>query len=172
MHRHEYTVIPAPDRGSRAKGAKTPGERYALALAQILNDMAAQGWDYLRAETLPSDERSGIASRHTLWHNVLIFRRALTDEAADRVAPAAPIATASPQPQARPVPAAAPAPSTPAPSTPAPSPPAPPPADPGVKAAPDLAPPKPAAEAEAGTPPLRRKDPPPPASPRLGPAAR
>ena len=51
MQRYEYTVIPAPDRGDRSKGAKTPTERYAAALAEAINTMAADGWDYLRAET-------------------------------------------------------------------------------------------------------------------------
>lgn len=94
MQHYEYSVIPAPDRGSRAKGGKTPTDRYATALAEALNRMAADGWDYLRAETLPSDERNGIASRQTVWHNLLVFRRALpptgaTSTATETVAEAA-----------------------------------------------------------------------------------
>lgn len=159
MQHHEYTVIPAPERGSRAKGAKTPADRYALALAEILNEMAAEGWDYVRAETLPSDERSGIASRQTLWHNVLIFRRNLVGVApTDR-----PETVSAPASVDVPAPSAQPAASTPPPAplitTPAPA----------SEAAPA---PKPAAEA-AGTPPLRRKDnPAEPPAPRLGPAER
>lgn len=51
----EYKVIPAPRRGEKARGAKTTEDRFALALTELLNAMAAEGWDYLRAETLPVD---------------------------------------------------------------------------------------------------------------------
>ncbi|RJL05209.1 DUF4177 domain-containing protein [Paracoccus siganidrum] len=72
----EYTVIAAPDRGEKSRSAKTPADRYALALAAELNRMAGDGWDYVRAETLPSEERSGLTGRATIYHNVLVFRRA------------------------------------------------------------------------------------------------
>ena len=74
----EYTVIPAPDRGEKARNAKTPGERFSLAFATKLNEMAADGWEYLRAEVLPSEERTGLTGRTTIYHNVLVFRRALS----------------------------------------------------------------------------------------------
>ena len=80
MTRYEYTVIPAPARGDKSKGAKTGIERFAAALADILNEMGVEGWDYVRAETLPSEERSGLTGRTTVYHNVLVFRRAVADE--------------------------------------------------------------------------------------------
>lgn len=82
MSVYEYSVIPAPERGEKAKGAKSSTERYAVALAAALNEMAAQGWEYLRAEALPSEERTGLTGRATVYHNVLVFRRALTEEPA------------------------------------------------------------------------------------------
>ena len=75
MSSFEYTAIPAPIRSEKAKAAKTPAERYALTLTDEINRMAADGWEYLRAETLPSEERSGLTGRTTLFHNLLIFRR-------------------------------------------------------------------------------------------------
>lgn len=81
MTAYEYTVLPAPDRGDKAKGAKTPAERFAVALTSELNRMAADGWEYIRAETLPTEERSGLTSRATVYHNVLIFRRAVEEVA-------------------------------------------------------------------------------------------
>lgn len=93
--RYEYKVIAAPNRGEKTKDAKTPTDRYAVAMATELNRMAAEGWDYLRAETLPSEERSGIAGRSTVYHNMLVFRRAA---AALAEAPAAATADA-PQPE-------------------------------------------------------------------------
>jgi hypothetical protein len=71
----EYSVIAAPARGEKDKDAKTPTDRYALALTAQLNSMAAQGWEYMRADVLPSEERSGLTGRTTVYHNVLVFRR-------------------------------------------------------------------------------------------------
>ena len=50
---YEYTVIPAPARGEKARGARTPAERFSFALLTEMNRMAANGWEYVRAETLP-----------------------------------------------------------------------------------------------------------------------
>lgn len=104
MQRHEYTVIPAPARGEKARGARTPAERFSFALLTEMNRMAAQGWEYVRAETLPCEERSGLTSRTTVYHNVLVFRR----EIAPPVRAVEPVAAQSPAPQpqaaARPAP--------------------------------------------------------------------
>ncbi|MDX5402554.1 MAG: DUF4177 domain-containing protein [Rhodobacterales bacterium] len=72
---YEYRVIPAPVKGTKAKGAKTAEERFALTLQQAMNTMAEDGWEFLRAETLPSEERSGLTGRKTVYHNMLVFRR-------------------------------------------------------------------------------------------------
>lgn len=48
--------------------------------------MAAEGWEYVRAETLPSEERSGLAGRNTVYHNVLVFRRERRADAQLRIA--------------------------------------------------------------------------------------
>lgn len=82
MQEFEYKVIAAPDRGEKTRGAKTPGDRYAQALTTVLNRMAREGWDYVRAEMLPSEERSGLTRRTTVYNNVLVFRRHLSGDAA------------------------------------------------------------------------------------------
>ncbi|MFV0410031.1 MAG: DUF4177 domain-containing protein [Paracoccus sp. (in: a-proteobacteria)] len=86
---YEYAAVPAPPRSDKGKGGKTPAERYAATLADAINVMAAGGWEYLRAETLPSEERSGLTGRTTLFHNLLIFRREIE-----------PAVAAAPEPQA------------------------------------------------------------------------
>lgn len=96
MHQFEYKVVPAPDRGEKAKGARTPSDRFAQALTTVLNAMARDGWDYVRAEMLPSEERSGLTRRTTVYHNMLVFRRALAPGAATEPAPAQRQLTASP----------------------------------------------------------------------------
>ncbi|WP_230426519.1 hypothetical protein [Paragemmobacter aquarius] len=42
-----------------------------------MNKMGAEGWDYLRADTLPVDERSGLTGTKTTLQNLLVFRRPL-----------------------------------------------------------------------------------------------
>ena len=79
MEYFEYKVIPAPRRGVRVKGAKGTAGRFAGAMEVSLNELAADGWEYVRAESLPVDERHGITRRKTeTYQNILIFRR-LTD---------------------------------------------------------------------------------------------
>ncbi len=75
MRLYEYKVLPAPLRGQRGKGVKGADGKFANALEQLMNKMGSEGWEYQRAETLPSEERSGIASKNTVFRNVLVFRR-------------------------------------------------------------------------------------------------
>lgn len=86
MHRYEYKIVPAPNRGLKGKGIKGAEARFANALEDKMNVMAAEGWEYQRAETLPSIERSGLTSTTTEWRNVLVFRR-LRENDADAVTP-------------------------------------------------------------------------------------
>ena len=75
MNKFEYKAVPAPTRGTKAKGAKTTEDRYAISLTETLNEMAAEGWEYMRAETLPCDERKGLTGSQQTYQNILIFRR-------------------------------------------------------------------------------------------------
>lgn len=75
MQSYEYKVIPAPARGEKERGLKTGAERFAFALTQVMNDLAREGWEYWRAETLPAEERAGLTSKTTVFHNLLVFRR-------------------------------------------------------------------------------------------------
>ncbi|WP_347139778.1 DUF4177 domain-containing protein [Paracoccus sp. SSK6] len=86
MSQFEYSVVPAPSRGEKAKDAKTPGDRYAVALTSELNRMARDGWEYVRADVLPSEERSGLTGRSTVYHNLLVFRRTVAAPAAGTMA--------------------------------------------------------------------------------------
>ncbi len=71
----EYKVVPAPTRGKKAKGLKSPADRFANALGAVINEMAAEGWEYQRTDTLPAEERHGLTGRSTVFQNMLIFRR-------------------------------------------------------------------------------------------------
>lgn len=94
---YEYKVIPAPTRGIKAKGIKTPEDRFAHALETEMNTHAADGWEYLRTDTLPSEQREGLMSKTTVYQNMLVFRRA--KRASADVQPAASVRPARPAPQ-------------------------------------------------------------------------
>ena len=75
MAQYEYKVVPAPSKGTKAKGVKSPEDRFALTLQELMNEHGAEGWEYQRADTLPSLERSGLTGSTTNWRHVLVFRR-------------------------------------------------------------------------------------------------
>jgi hypothetical protein len=77
MQRFEYKVIPAPKQGVKARGVKSTEDRFAHGLTLLMNDLGAEGWEYLRADALPCEERVGFTGTKTTFQNVLIFRRAL-----------------------------------------------------------------------------------------------
>lgn len=75
MRKFEYKAVPAPTTGTKAKGVKTTEDRFALSLTEALNEMAEDGWEYVRAETLPCTERKGLTGSQQTYQNILIFRR-------------------------------------------------------------------------------------------------
>ena len=75
MTRYEYKVVPAPTKGLKGKGVKGPEARFCHALQELMNGLSGYGWEFMRAETLPSVERSGLTGSSTEWRNVLVFRR-------------------------------------------------------------------------------------------------
>ncbi len=92
MHvNYEYKVVPAPHRGERAKGVKGTEARFALSLGNTINAQAAEGWEYVRAETLPCEERSGLTGKTTTFMNMLVFRRAVEVAAPVEVAVETPV---------------------------------------------------------------------------------
>ena len=79
MTHYEYKVLPAPRHGQKGKGVKGAEARFSHALQGLMNTHAADGWEFQRAETLPSEERSGLTSSTTTYRNVLVFRRPLSE---------------------------------------------------------------------------------------------
>jgi hypothetical protein len=100
MNLHEYLALPAPRRAQKVKGLKTASERYAHELTTLLNDLAQEGWEYWRSETLPSEERKGFTGTTIVEHHLLIFRRPRAEQMAEamtlRPAEAAPAMRAQP----------------------------------------------------------------------------
>ena len=78
---YEYKVVPAPVKAARVKGVRGTNNRFSHTLMDLMNSYGAEGWEYVRAETLPCEERSAMGSKSTLYQNVLIFKRAIeTDD--------------------------------------------------------------------------------------------
>jgi hypothetical protein len=96
---YEYKVVPAPARGAKARGLKTTAARFAHALEALMNELGAEGWEYVRADTLPCEERKGLTGTTTTYQNLLVFRRALV--AAEEEAPVAGL-LAAPAPEPAP----------------------------------------------------------------------
>ena len=109
MPSHEYRVVPAPRRGVKAKGARTPEDRFARAVEAEMNRMAAEGWEFVRSDTLLCEQKSSWFSRpSTVFQTLLVFRRPAA-EAEVQVTKAAmppPVALTQPVSAAPPAPAA------------------------------------------------------------------
>ncbi len=85
MQSYEYLALPAPLRGQKIKGLKTPAERYAHELTTLLNDLSSEGWEYCRSECLPSEERKGLTGKAIVQNHLLIFRRSKPEQLAEHV---------------------------------------------------------------------------------------
>lgn len=77
MQRYEYKVVPSPRKGEKSRAARTTPDRFALALTMLMNKLGQDGWEYLRADALPCDERAGLTGTKTTFQNMLVFRRVL-----------------------------------------------------------------------------------------------
>lgn len=73
---YEYKVVAAPEKCRKHKGAKTPGERAARELQELIRSEAVAGWEYYRIDSFPVTERRGALSRPVeAVRAVVVFRR-------------------------------------------------------------------------------------------------
>lgn len=74
----EYKCIGAPERPKRQRGVRGRSERVALAMQEIIAVEAVDGWEYMRTDLVPVEEKASLFSRTREVHRaVLIFRREL-----------------------------------------------------------------------------------------------
>lgn len=74
---YEYKVVPLPEKTQKVRGLKGAA-LFSHGLQALMNDQAQDGWEYLRAESLPDEERKGLmGAREAVTRNVLVFRREL-----------------------------------------------------------------------------------------------
>lgn len=93
MRRYEYQVMPAPSRAPKIRGMKAAPDRFARSLTELMNEAAAEGWEYVRTDVLPLEEKAGLTRKTvTSFQNLMVFRRAVQEraEAAPEPARAAP----------------------------------------------------------------------------------
>lgn len=103
MPSHEYRVVPAPRRGVKVKGVRTPEDRFAHAIEAEMNRMAAEGWEFVRSDTLPSEQKRGWFSRPVMVsQTLLVFRRELAEAPASRASMPPPVALTPPRSVAAP----------------------------------------------------------------------
>lgn len=77
--RYEYKVVPAPKKTKSFKGVRSHEDQFACVIAETMNVMAAEDWEYLRAESLPCEEKTGLTSRVESYQSVLVFRRKIVN---------------------------------------------------------------------------------------------
>ena len=88
MTQYIYRVVPAPAKGEKSRGAKGAEARFARGLEAAINAQARDGWEYLRAESLPSHERKGLTGTQTVQRCMLVFRRPADTVSEPATAPA------------------------------------------------------------------------------------
>jgi hypothetical protein len=72
----EYKCVGAPERPKRLRGTRSRSDRVALAMQEIISAEAVDGWEYLRTDLVPVEEKAGFFSRtQEVNRAVMIFRR-------------------------------------------------------------------------------------------------
>lgn len=99
MVRFEYKAVPAPSRGTKAKGVKTTEDRFALAMTEALNEHAGDGWEFVRVETLPCETRKGLTGTQVTEQSMMVFRRIKQAASAEPGEAPLPPLTLAPEPR-------------------------------------------------------------------------
>jgi len=77
MIQYDYKVVPAPRRAKKIRGIKGTEELFAHTLTEAINEVARQGWEYVRAEHLQAEGPGGwFRGPQAGEQTVLVFRRA------------------------------------------------------------------------------------------------
>lgn len=77
MQKFEYKIVAAPRVAKKFKGVRGHADRFARTVEEVIGEEAVNGWEYFRADTLPSDQKGGILRKGAeTYQTLLIFRRA------------------------------------------------------------------------------------------------
>lgn len=86
--RYEYKLVAAPERANKVKGLKG-ADLFVNTIEEILNEFGHDGWQFVRIDTLPQEERVGLASKQTTMRHMLVFMREIIEES--DIAPEPPV---------------------------------------------------------------------------------
>ena len=93
MRRYEYKVVPVPEKCLSSKDAAAADDPAAFTVEVVLNDMAVEGWVYIRTDRMTL-QKGGILGQKDITRDMMVFRRQPVG-VADH-APATPIAEREP----------------------------------------------------------------------------
>src|SRR5690625_3233101 len=103
---YEYKCVGAPEEPRRQRGVRAWSDRVALAMQEAITAEAVDGWEYMRTDILPVEEKDGFFSRvRRIQRAVLIFRREIGEAPRSRATehhtttPGAILADDTPPPQ-------------------------------------------------------------------------
>lgn len=74
MTKFEFRAIPCPERALRQRDLPAGADAFCETLSAAINDLAGEGWDYVRAETIEVKTRRGFRTRKA-DRTFLVFRR-------------------------------------------------------------------------------------------------
>jgi len=77
MERFEYKLVKAPCQRKRFTGLKKSDDAFAITLTETLNDIASEGWQFLRKEEMSETRGNRLLGRRRRSHEYLVFRRQL-----------------------------------------------------------------------------------------------
>ncbi|QIE54731.1 hypothetical protein G5B40_04305 [Pikeienuella piscinae] len=78
MAEYSYKTVAAPRKPRKTRGVRGAEALIAHAVGEIIQAEAANGWEYLRTDSIPVEEGGGVFSRAvTVWRAVMVFRRAV-----------------------------------------------------------------------------------------------
>ncbi|MDJ1009174.1 MAG: hypothetical protein QNJ13_15270 [Paracoccaceae bacterium] len=74
MTKYEYRALPCPEQAMRARDLPKDADPFCETLATAINELAREGWDYIRAETIEVKSRRFLRRRKDV-RTFLVFRR-------------------------------------------------------------------------------------------------
>lgn len=77
MERYEYRLEAVPTKSKRYKGLPKSDDAFALTVSDAINDLAKDGWEFFRIETMNETCRAGLFGTKTVSRDYMVYRRAL-----------------------------------------------------------------------------------------------
>ncbi len=77
MERFEYCLVEAPKKSSKYKRSSKSDDMFAHTVMDGMNELAREGWQFLRTETMYERRRTGFFIGKPRVHEYMVYRRAL-----------------------------------------------------------------------------------------------